>query len=71
MQKAQNIFSIPHFVIHHSSAVGMISDYVSGTNWLFEGQILATAPQFKGRMVEKCCVISEQGRIIIFSEDDH
>lgn len=33
-------------------AGGLISDYKGENNWLFEGEILATAPQFKTEMLQ-------------------
>jgi myo-inositol-1(or 4)-monophosphatase len=47
-----NAYDIAGGALIVTEAGGKISDYSGGSNWLFEGQILAAAPQFKGRMVE-------------------
>lgn len=47
-----NVYDIAAGALIVKEAGGIISDYKGGDNWLFEGEILATAPQFKNEMLD-------------------
>jgi len=51
-----NAYDIAAGALIVKEAGGLVSDYNGKENWLFEGEILATAPQFKARMLEVTCV---------------
>lgn len=47
-----NAYDIAAGALIVKEAGGLVSDYKGDENWLFEGEILATAPQFKEKMLE-------------------
>ena len=46
-----NSYDIAAGALIVKEAGGLVSDYTGEENWLFEGEILATAPQFKEKML--------------------
>ncbi|MBK8517203.1 MAG: inositol monophosphatase [Saprospiraceae bacterium] len=51
-EKALNSYDIAAGALIVLEAGGMISDFRGGNDWLFEGEILATAPQFRKEMLD-------------------
>ena len=46
-----NAYDIAAGALIVKEAGGLITDYKGQNNWLFEGEILATAPQFQSEML--------------------
>lgn len=51
-EKALNAYDIAAGAIIVKEAGGMVSDFKGGEKWLFEGEIMATAPQFSADMLD-------------------
>ena len=47
-----NAYDIAAGALIVKEAGGLITDYKGQNNWLFEGEILATAPQFQSEMLK-------------------
>ncbi|MBK8052192.1 MAG: inositol monophosphatase [Saprospiraceae bacterium] len=50
-EKALNSYDIAAGALIVKEAGGLVSDFKGGQNWLFEGEVLATAPQFSEEML--------------------
>ncbi|KXK37748.1 MAG: inositol monophosphatase [Saprospiraceae bacterium] len=51
-ENALNSFDIAAGALMVKEAGGVVTDYRGGQNWLFEGEIMACAPQFKETMLD-------------------
>ena len=51
-EKTLNSYDIAAGALIVKEAGGLISDFSGGSDWLFEGEILATAPQFRDEMLD-------------------
>ncbi|MBP6447473.1 MAG: inositol monophosphatase family protein [Saprospiraceae bacterium] len=51
-EKALNSYDIAAGALIVKEAGGVVTDFKGGNNWLFEGEVLATAPQFSEDMLD-------------------